>query len=160
MGLDITAYKGLKKTDRKVDLNSEQWEEKYEDDKKLQWWHPGVIAFTEEYWPGRSGGIEASTVYTYEEKYEFRAGSYSWYGQFRDSLKTLTFASEFEELINFADNEGVIGAEASKRLHAAFVKSREEYEKRYLEDPYFVQKYSLWTKAFELASDNGAVDFH
>jgi hypothetical protein len=84
----------------------------------------------------------------------------------------------FWELINFADNEGTIGTEISKKLAADFEKMRdtivkEAWEKwpsvddfptvrheNEQERNYFMKKYDQWAKAFAIASDNGAVKFH
>ncbi len=62
------------------------------------------------------------------------------------------------ELINFADNEGIIGASVSVKLLQDFESFHRAAEQH--EDGYFTEKYNAFMKAFELASDNGAVEFH
>lgn len=72
--------------------------------------------------------------------------------------------SPFWELINFADNEGVIGTAASAKLARDFAEWQERAEK-YAEklpiddEAWFLGKYADWRKAFELAADGGAVSF-
>lgn len=73
----------------------------------------------------------------------------------------------FFELINFADNEGTIGpvvsarlakdfAEWDERAKAAAEAADDDAESR----KWFYEKYQDWRRAFELAAENGAVDFH
>ena len=70
------------------------------------------------------------------------------------------------DLIDFADNEGVIGPETSKKLYKDF-KDNLKRAMEYKPDPdvddmseWFIVKYKVWMKAFELASANGCVQFH
>lgn len=166
MGLDITAYRRLVKVENP----------KMEDGEPVDWeneWlaHEGVVAMTEEDWPGRSEGIEAGAVYRAGETMAFRAGSYSGYSAWRDSLARVagygsaravrdnpTKNGPFIELINFSDCEGVIGSVVAAKLAKDFA----EHEERIagLEDGYFMEHYREWRRAFEMASDGGAVDFH
>jgi len=158
MGLDITAHKKLKivanpKIDEDGDLINYETE-----------WQPGVsMEWSEENFPGRAEGIESSKVYSWEDSFGFRAGSYIGYGQWRRKLKLFARGDSFQELINFADNEGVIGPIISKKLSKDFLENEErakEFDKNLEEDQWWFNQYKKWQKAFEMAADNGAVDFH
>lgn len=107
-----------------------------------------------------------------QERYEFRAGSYSGYGQWRDELADYAEMSSslysgshdkyrdypFFELVFFADNEGCIGPVAAGRLHIAFTIQRATYSVG--RDEYDLLLYDHWTKACGLASRNGLISFH
>lgn len=127
MGLDITAYKNLKvvenpKFDEYGDL--ENWETE---------WRPGsIMEWSEKQFPGHGEGIDHQKVYTWQEEFDFRAGSYSGYNWWRSKLKQFADGTDFEELINFADNEGVIGFIVSKKLAKDF-KVNEEKAKEFAE---------------------------
>ena len=158
MGLDITAYKNLEVVEKPVfdefgDL--ENWETQ---------WKPGTsMEWSEEHFPGRGEGIDSTKVYTWEKEYHFRAGSYFGYNLWRSKLKEFAEGDSFQELINFADNEGVIGYIVSKKLYKDFVENHEraiEFDKTLGEEEYWINKYKEWEKAFEIATDNGAVVFH
>lgn len=159
MGLDITAYKNLKVVENpQVD----------EDGELLNWeteWQPGVsMEWSEKHFPGRGEGIDYKAVYTWEEGYGFHAGSYSGYNWWRSKLEEFAEGDSFQELINFADNEGVIGPVVSKKLLKDFTENEERVVKfaDTLGDKgeWWINKYKEWEKAFEMAADNGAVDFH
>jgi hypothetical protein len=110
------------------------------------------------------------------ETHGFRAGSYSGYGQWRQNLASQFNPAAlyldrkgpgmakpdpelpFYELIWFADNEGCIGPEAAADLLADFREHADKYVDPY--DGYGRQKYDDWTRAFELASASGLVEFH
>lgn len=71
----------------------------------------------------------------------------------------------FFELICFSDCEGALGAEISAKLardFAEFEERAEEHAKSlgewFGED--WIYRYKAWRRAFELASENGAVCFH
>ena len=159
MGLDITAYKNLSPV-----LNPEF--DKYGELKnwKTEWTGGTSMDWSESIWKGRGEGIDSKTVYTYEDKYEFRAGSYSGYNWWRSDLESLSDGKSFIELINFADNEGVIGSVISKKLYNDFVnnydKAKEYSQTLGEEGEYWFSKYEDWLKAFEMAKEYGAVDFH
>lgn len=161
MGLDITVYKNLKKVENPIfdeDGYTESWE--------TQWQTPDEsIKWAEQYFTGRSEGVELNTVYEYEESFDFRAGSYSGYGSWRSDLERLSDGKSFQELINFADNEGVIGYVVSNKLYLDFINNYDKAEQysKYLGceyGEYWFERYKCWLKAFEMAKENGAVDFH
>lgn len=160
MGLDITAMRKLRKVENPIldeDGYPEDWEKQ---------WKPGAsMEWSEEHFPGRGEGVEINSVYEFEEKFDFRAGSYFGYGAWRDELDKFKGDVAFQELINFADNEGVIGPVVAKKLYEDFNKyevEAEEHSKNVenSDGEWFIYKYRQWKKAMELASDNGAVDFH
>lgn len=173
MGLDIVAYRKLVKVDNPPTLA---------DDDELPdgFWRPwpAAIAWAEEHFPGRSEGIDPNAVYRLtsedgEHLLEFKAGSYSGYGAWRDRLAQLAghgdrearhaspITGPFAELIDFADNEGVIGPIVSAKLAKDFAAWEAEFERRCPADDrdWFMHFYRLWRRAFEMAADEGAVDF-
>ena len=109
------------------------------------------------------------------EEYDFRAGSYSSYGKFRNSLadvfhhcsardvwdKESHFKGKpFYELIDFSDCEGVIGPEVCAKLHEDFVKGRSKFASECERDSdWMLAVYDSFTKAFELAKDDGIIVF-
>lgn len=165
MGLDITAYQGLKVTGATQEDDSEV----------VQFW-----ANTD--FPGREEGLSVDAYYAYEDSFKFRAGGYGGYNAWRNTLAKVAGYPEsevtsyglpmktycaacwsgaqgpFAELINFSDCEGVIGPVVAKKLAADFAefeeKARNEFDERG-----FVRYHDFKT-AFEMAADNGAVAFH
>jgi len=168
MGLDITAYRQISKA---IDP-------KMEDGCPVDWQnhfqaHESSIDFTEENWPGRSAGVERGAVYMFAESFGFRAGSYRGYNEWRrwlsdfaeyDDIETAwkTTSGPFIELINFADNEGVIGSAVAAKLAKDFADNQERAERFNPGDGrlWWLTQYQNWRKAFEMAPDNGAVEFH
>lgn len=122
----------------------------------------------------RGEGLTAGT-YTYEDSFDFKAGSYGGYNGWREALAQLVgwaddneaFKSPapptdspraaFWELIMFADNEGVIGPVVSKKLAKDFADWMPQASR---EPSWFLDLYNRWKGAFQMASDNGFVDFH
>lgn len=158
MGLDITAYRKLKvvnepKLDEEGDLLD--WD--------TNWQAGGSMEWSEKHFPGRGEGIDPKTVYSWEESFGFRAGSYSGYNWWRAKLEQFAKNGAFHELIEFADNQGVIGPIVSKKLAQDFKENKEsalEYAKKLDEGEWWIGQYERWQEAFEMASDGGAVDFH
>ena len=108
------------------------------------------------------------------ESVRFLAGSYSGYNIWRNQLCCAVLGvfdkvvwaspetymkSPFFEIINFSDCEGGIGPETSAKLANDFKENREKVFTK-IQEKYFQEKYDAWTKAFELAADNGFVIFH
>lgn len=158
MGLDITAYKNLKVVSNPVldeDGNPENWESE---------WKPGAsMKWSESCFFGRGKGIDPDAVYSWEDSFDFAAGSYGGYNCWREQLNRFAVGNAFRELINFADNEGTIGPVVSKKLAKDFIDNAERaigYAKTLTDGEWWLKKYENWRKAFEMASDNGAVDFH
>jgi hypothetical protein len=158
MGLDITAYRNL------APVANPEFDEYNELKNWETEWLPGTsMDWSESVWEGRGEGVNAHTVYTWEDCFDFRAGSYSGYGWWRDKLEEISDGESFQELINFADNEGVIGSVVSQKLYTDFIKNydkAEEHSKKINDGEYWLNKYDCWMKAFDMARYNGAVDFH
>lgn len=158
MGLDITAY-------RKLKLVENPHIEEYGE--PVNWeteWRPGSsMEWSEKHFPGRGEGIDPQVVYTWEEQFRFRAGSYSGYNWWRKKLDEFAGNVAFQELINFADNEGVIGYIVASKLAKDFsdyADKAKQYSTKLDDGEYWLSKYEEWRKAFEMAADGGAVDFH
>ncbi len=215
MGLDISAISRLEKVE--VPEGIELWSDEYYDwegEQEYSLWYFSETGVFEE----QMQGLEEGAYNALGEGHNFRAGSYSGYGMWRDELAHAAgyfggdeqvwsnvdsggYANRpFEELINFSDAEGWIGPIVSKKLHQDFVdnekkimdtvdkwvlmkghpehtpsflQKRQEENKAFgrkdaekeidytLDDVrWFRQKYQDWKKAFEIASNNGAVIFH
>lgn len=173
MGLDIRAYSKLTRiTDGQDD---DEWESRFD-------YHTHARLWVNNEFPGRADGIIHKAVYrTDGETFKFRAGSYSGYNRWREWLCRFAFdvpcetlwsdypayaSKPFAELINFADNEGVIGPECSAKLAKdfdAYADAAWQWAAKTLtgqDVEYFRQSYASWRKAFTLAADGGAVDFH
>jgi len=87
MGLDILAYRKL----REVPSAHPDDGDKYDLD-TYQVISAEVIDDTEANFPGRTAGLKAG-VYTFEEEFSFRAGSYSGYNEWRDNLAWFAFGA-------------------------------------------------------------------
>lgn len=156
MGLDIIAYKELKAVE-----NVETDEYGYPLSNKH--FKPMSMKFSEKYFPGRGEGIEQDKIYEWNDALAFRAGSYSGYNVWRAHLENFSNGTnDFEELINFPDNEGVIGPVVSKKLLNDFIKNHEkaiEYSNEIENGDLWLMRYKQWENAFRYASQNGAVAF-
>lgn len=130
----------------------------------------------------QADGLEPGT-YEAAETLKFRAGSYGGYNKWREQLAKLAgypavrHESHYEppedlyaagawdakegpfwELINFSDCEGVIGPKTSAKLAKDFAEFQAQADAH--PDDWFRDLYTTWRRAFELASDDGAVGFH
>lgn len=122
----------------------------------------GLLALTEEAFPGRTKGLAAGPFF-YADCLRFRAGSYSGYGEWRDWLaKAAGFESAKEvwsnnkdgplsELINFSDCEGYIGPAVSAKLANDF----DQLTAALGDDG----RSKLFAAAFRLAAKGGFVRF-
>lgn len=103
----------------------------------------------------------------------FRAGSYSGYYEWRQTLAQLAHGvpanaiwehperyrdRAFFWLINFSDCEGIIGAEKCAILARDFAAHQAAVDAH--PDEWFRAKYALWRTAFETAAADGVVEFH
>ena len=163
MGLDITAYRRIAKVENPELKNGEL----------INWDTEFMVSYLEEWdrcFPGRAEGIENNSVYNWSDKFCFRVGSYHGYSSWRSQLANLAgFKDEddfwknaenstvFYELINFYDNEGIIGPVVAAKLAKDFSAYREKAQQI---GGYFFEKYCEWQQAFEMAQDNGAIIFH
>ena len=172
MGLDITAYRGLKR----IALENES-----EDDDVQLYINPEFREQADE--------IDTGAHYTAGDSFGFSAGSYILYGYWREMLAKLAAYvpataddarddyerrwidrmpysmgawsydnGPFVELICFSDCEGVIGPVTSAKLAKDFADFQANADEH--PDANFRRKYAEWRKAFEMAADNGAVSFH
>lgn len=157
MGLDITAYKKLKEVENP---HFDEWGELV--DQENEWQPEAAMEWSESVWPGRGKPLNPHSVYSWEKEYEFRAGSYSGYNWWRDKLAEFSEDNAFEELIDFADNEGVIGSEVSRKLYDDFTtyhRKAFEFSLTFDDGDWWFQKYCDWEAAFEMAKEDGAVKF-
>ena len=65
----------------------------------------------------------------------------------------------FYELINFADNEGCLDFEISKKLYGQFVEYKDKAAKYLEDDEYTRQKYMEWLEVVKDGKDKGVVVF-
>lgn len=102
----------------------------------------------------------------------FSAGSYGSYNDFRSDLSMIVNQvpsnviwnnpdlyedSDFYELINFSDCEGVIGPDTANKLLSDFKRHREEFMIE--RDVWDGEKYDNWIKALEIAGNDGMLIF-
>lgn len=152
MGLDVKAYKKMMKVDnpeRDEDGCLVNWDKLVEVDQS-------TLDDTEEHFKGRTQGL-VTGVYSSDDSLRFRAGAYSYYNRFREKLEKMASNSQLFELIMFSDCEGFIGPVVSKKLAKDF-KDLEKIAREQLDD-YDMETYLNFKKAFELASEDGCVQF-
>tara|TARA_Y100000310_G_scaffold303125_1_gene341166 strand:- start:331 stop:906 length:576 start_codon:yes stop_codon:yes gene_type:complete len=191
MGLDISVISNIKPMD--LPEGMKKWSEEYynwEEEEGKEFWSP----YNMEPFERHSEGLpDSELVYSDDGEYfSFRAGSYSGYGEWRNDLAIAAgyeggseevwmkadggeYGFPFEELINFPDNEGVIGPVVSQKLYDDFVNYEKDIdhsidqwylkmnpEKEYYGDDvkWFKAKYKDWKYAFDIARKNGMVIFH
>ena len=152
MGLDITAYRKLSPVEGVDVEEGDNWRKFVQFGASMDW--------SESEWPGRAAGVDSSLVYSWEDQKDFRAGSYSGYNQWREALSEMGQPGDFLELIDFADNEGVIGPIVAAKLAGDFQRNAVEAAARTDWQGWFARQYALWQAAFEMAADGGAVAFH
>jgi hypothetical protein len=169
VGLDITAYKQL------TEVADQPGNEDGFVDDNLFHVDKVTLKWTERNFPGRTAGLNPDTFYDFEDSFGFRAGSYSGYNSWRNWLATVAgfdsadavwnsavIEGPFVELINFADNEGFIGPIVAAKLAKDFADHEAKAAKAATDahEGWYIEVYRDWKKAFEMAADNGAVDFH
>ena len=160
MGLDISGYSNIKMLECETDEDGEPIGLSYGEYCRL---------YINSDYPQRADNI-VNGNYSFDDEVDFRAGSYSGYNAWRSQLATLAgfkdaneaWDSEgkdypFRDLINFSDCEGVIGPDTCKKLLTDFIAHDEKAKE--LGD-YFYEQYQKWTKAMDLGSNNGAVQFY
>lgn len=180
MGLDITAYRNLRKIDAVFDVDGEPIDPITREpiDYSLK-------AYANNDFPGRDEGLEDRAIYSAEDSMGFRAGSYSGYNAWREELAKLagytaadytiyeqtkkrhdagawaSTSGPFWELINFSDCEGVIGPVVSAKLAKDFAEFDDNARAHSTaREDWFYPVYQDFRQAFEMAADKGAVDFH
>lgn len=152
MGLDIKAYKNMKKVE-----NAERDAFDILESDDLLEIHQDIIDYTEKEFRGRTKGLQ-SGVYEYTESDGFRAGGYIGYTLFRQKLEKIVSNSQLYEFLMFSDCEGYIGSVVSKKLVNDF-KDLELTAKEELDENDF-ETFKNFRNAFELASENGCVEFN
>ena len=177
MGLDITAYRNLKKIDCLFDAEGHPVDRNTGEEVDYD-----LHVYANHDFPKAHDGIEDRCVYKADDSFGFRAGSYGGYNAWRNQLAKLGGWPEgiyeqynreyksyccaawdgqegpFAELINFSDCEGIIGPVVSAKLAKDF--SDFESAAVQVDHPFFQETYRNFKLAFEVASDGGAVDFH
>lgn len=181
MGLDITAFCGLKKIDALFDSGGEPVNPVAREEIE-NYFKPCVSRD----FPTRADDLEHDGVYLYADSFGFRAGSYGGYNGWRETLAKLVGypalpferiegykpstvmshqigacnadSGPFYELLYFSYCEGTIGPKTSAKLAKDFAEWDEKAKA--LDAPFFYEKYCDWRKAFEMAAQDGAVDFH
>lgn len=152
MGLDIKAYKNMEKVE-----NAERDEDGVLEGYDLFEIHQDIIDYTEKEFKGRTKGLK-SGVYEYKESDGFRVGGYIGYTLFRQKLEKIVSNSQLYEFLMFSDCEGYIGSIVSKKLANDF-KDLELMAKEELDENDF-ETFKNFKNAFELASENGCVEFY
>lgn len=168
MGLDISYYKDMKFIREDIE------DDDYNDGITSVYVNPSFPDVNQ-----HDGMV--SGLYSHGEGGGFRAGSYGGYNRWREQLCDMAHGVlpeyvwhnfdnyrglSFAELIHFSDCEGVIGPKTSAKLAADFADWQDRAEKyaTTIKDEYdrewFLRKYAEWRKAFEFASQDGAVCFH
>ncbi len=171
MGLDISAYQGLKL------VKAGGYDEDLEGEAIFLYPYPDPEGrFAKRAEPFVEG------MYSYLDEFGFRAGSYSGYNMWRTWLCRFARGMEadafwklpepekagpFAELIDFADNEGLLGTPICAKLYEDFkaqkskiiAASRKGLE-NYSDANFFRGRYDDWMKAFKFASKDGAVQLH
>lgn len=192
MGLDITAISEMEviKAPEGIELYSDEYYD-WEESVGGNIWN----VWNSEHFNPQNQGLpeDGDLVQAKGDVFGFRAGSYSGYGQWRDDLARAAGNKEgaqgvwntiddegfknkpFQELINFYDNDGIIGPVASQKLYEDFVNYESKIdevidwwylkmnpEKEYnTEDvQWFKSLYNDWKHAFDIARKNGMVIFH
>ena len=189
MGLDISVVTNLRPVEIPEDI--EIWSDEYYDWERDNFpdediWNLGQVGP----WGQDRYGDYPPGTYVGETIDGFRAGSYSGYGEWRDTLAKVGagFAGgskeawhhdgenyPFEELINYSDADGYMAAPITDKLCSDFVSFDKEMEdvvdKAWLkihptieldgeEKDWFLAKWNDWKNAMCSASRTGAVIWH
>lgn len=163
MGLDITAY-------RQIVLVRPLAPNELPTEKERAFDRLHLLSPCHDF-PDHADGVVRG-LYSATETFDFRAGSYSGYNRWRNDLaRAVGLEADqvwrdfdrwkekpFAWLINFTDCEGVIGSTLSARLYDDFITHADRAKDHPELDSY--EQYSNFTRAFAIASDGGAVEFH
>ncbi|WP_175974590.1 hypothetical protein [Burkholderia sp. BCC1047] len=177
MGLDATAYRQIMKIDCVFDDSGEPIDPLTREPIECDY----LRVYINPDFPGRADDLVDRAVYGYEDADEAFSGGYSRYNFWREKLAKLagyqpisvdqygTGKSElrhdhaawnatsgpFWELICFSDCEGVIGSAVSAKLAQDFA----QFDEQAKADESFYAIYSQWRAAFDMAAQNGCVQF-
>lgn len=162
MGLDITAYQHVRLL-RAMTVQQANAEDYDPGDRA------GTLLYVDHPSRTQHDGMTEGVYEVSGAEYGFRAGSYGGYNGWRAALARLIGTTDeaiwadpklapFVELIHFSDCEGFIGPQTSAKLAKDFA----EWDERAAEalDQWELRVYRSFTKAFRLASADGAVQFH
>lgn len=159
MGLDITAYRQIKKREPQPAADVEVY--------------PNGVRFRANTdFPRQAEGVEESPiVYDYAQAFDFHVGPYSGYNKMRDAVCVavhgLSAASfwdllavnrepkDLHDWINFSDCEGVIGSKCAAKLAEQWRRNADNIVKAI-----GAEHYAVWQVAFDMASDGGAIQYH
>jgi hypothetical protein len=126
-------------------------------------------------YPERLDGLPEGVYHINGDVLQFSVGPYSKYNSWRAQLAELVFGvppeviwedpdaytgKPFVELIDFSDNEGAIGPTTSRKLVGDFDEYAENLENQVGKSETgleFMEIYSNFRRAFQLASDEGFV---
>jgi hypothetical protein len=163
MGLDITAYEAIK-----------PWPHPIEDEDDFDE-NDALRVYTDSSFRTRLGSLTEGWYQSLGETHGFRAGSYSGYNRWRETLCDFALGVEpgfvwsrqieyaglpFYELINFSDCVGTLGPEVCAKLARDFADHRDTMAEASEGDETFWFLYGEWDKAFALAANGGCVVFH
>lgn len=179
MGLDASAYSEIAKIDCLFDEDQEPVDPETRESLDYDTY---VQVYVNPDFKDHAKGLEHKAVYSFRDSTGLSAGAYSSYNGWREDLAKLAGypagqyeewgtkyyshcvpcwngeRGPFSEMINFSDCEGFIDAETSKKLAADFAQFQDKADA--IGDEYFRKKYSAWRELFELAANNGCVEFH
>jgi hypothetical protein len=179
MGLDITALSKIRVEDHNMIKLKELLSMPVEEEKELYTFTENQIGSANNWIKDMEPGRYFKTEET--EEFDFRAGSYSGYGEYRMLISECFLGvtprlvwenpkkyegMPFYEQVDFSDCEGFIGPAVSAKLAKDYREGKDQWID-YIRSKFdgmvnydhYIQKYDAWTKAFELASDNGIVWF-
>jgi len=114
-----------------------------------EWWYP----------------IIPNLVYEWTEAYIFNAGDLFQHARWLEQLKYFKGENGFQEFTSYAGCNRVIGSNIAAIISNDFSKYNKDaidYAKslNHPEGILFIDAYQYWKKAFELAADNGAVEYY
>ncbi len=169
MGLDIRAFSGLVLSDQAVIVDDEIVSRPTGEcaESNFRFLRNFVFFYQTPVYDSWTEHLQCLQVYSYVNKFSFRAGSYSYYGAFRNWLEELVLepgelytqpGDPFYELVIFSDCEGVIGPTISQKLHRDFV-MYDLLARTHPQAYQFYHVYRDFTNAFLIASVGGAVEF-
>lgn len=158
MGLDVSVFNNLKKSNDEegnvfIHVISESWKHKVKNF-EYETWYKGEQA-------------PAGVSYAYSSHSRFREFLIQIIdrndlldsdGRIRWNILDNHSEIPFYDLIDFADNEGCLDFEVSKKLYSDFEKYQ-TVAKEKLSEGWF-ERYEDWMNIFKHASNNGVVDFH
>lgn len=182
MGLDVTAYRKLKRLDV---LFNEDGEPVNPQTREALDYDDYFRPYASPHFPRHAADLVHKGAYAFEEAAHVWSGGYGRYNGWREQLAQLAGytpavyeripgyapsrelsyvegafkagAGPFYELVYFTDCDGVIGPAVCAKLARDFAEWDERAKA--LGDGFYTS-YRQWREGFELAADGGAVHFH